>query len=147
MTEAVATRPRAQESRYAAHTARSALRAPTVPTTNQRTHQQPAKAAERHVQREQSDGATPSGKGARSQSIVLAADGSNLAIEFDRKRMRHIHVEPDTGTITPEGDWRPVNGPRILRWVHATTPGPGHVDGFASLDQLLAGPVGEKDDE
>lgn len=55
------------------------------------------------------------------RTVVVATDGSGQALQFDRKRMRLIHIDSN-GTITPEREWRPVDLRRILKWVERTTP-------------------------
>lgn len=71
-------------------------------------------------------------------NIVRATDGSNTALQFSGKRMRHVHIDPNTGAVTPIRDWQPVDLRKITRWVIATTPGaPMSEDTFTQLGAAL----------
>lgn len=75
----------------------------------------------------------------QSTTIVKAKDGSSQALQFDRKRVRLVHIDND-GTTTPEGEWKPLNLPRILRWIEHTTPSARGIYGFQKLTDGLSQP-------
>jgi hypothetical protein len=71
-------------------------------------------------------------------NIVRAKDGSNTALQFKRKQMRRIHIDPHSGHIEPVSEWEPVNLPKILQWVNNTTPSnPQHTGAFIRLGAAL----------
>jgi len=130
-----------QVSRYAARNESSALRAPppTYAAHAATTRTNARSADQRRYQREQSADEPPRDEANASQRLVLAADGSNLAMQFDRKRMRTVHIEPNSARTRPEGEWEPVNLRAILRWIQKTTPPRAHtrVGTFLSIGEAL----------
>lgn len=132
--------PRAQESRYAAMSGTTSSR-----TTSAAEPWLPNRATD-HEKRLQEKASTdrrsdfdPSSARMSPSRLLKATDGSNLAVQFDGKRMRQVHVD-DSGAITPEGEWQPVNLPKLLNWVRRTSAAtPAHVAGFAHLGGCLTG--------
>lgn len=123
-----------QQSRYAAEEQRSAILAPVRPAPAAWKQHTKASAEKSGLQREPSRAEAPHSE----RHIITSTDGSNLALEFHRKRMRQIHID-DAGTVTPEGEWRAVNLPAILRWVTRTSTGaPPAAAGFTSVGAQLA---------